>query len=54
MRLKPKAKERGGPVFIRNNNKASKGREGLELQNFTTVEVFELSNTARNDTQDFY
>ena len=26
-------------VFIRNNNKASKGREGCELQNFRTVEV---------------
>ena len=39
MRLKPKAKESGEPVFIRSNNKASKGREGWELQNFRTVEV---------------
>ena len=39
MRKWPKAKERGEPVFIRNNNKASKGREGQELQNFRTVEV---------------
>ena len=39
MRLKPKAKESGEPVLIRNNNQASKGREGCELQNFRTVEV---------------
>ena len=39
MRLKPKAKESGEPVFIRNNNKASEGREGWELQNFRTAEV---------------
>ena len=39
VRLKPKAKESGEPVFIRNSNKASKGREGWELQNFRTVEV---------------
>ena len=39
MRLKPKTKESGEPVFIRNNNKASKGREGWELQNFRMVEV---------------
>ena len=54
MRLKPKAKESGEPVFIRNSNKASKGREGWELQNFRTVEVFQLSNTARNEKWDFY
>ena len=49
MRLEPKAKENGEPLFIRNHNKASKGREGRELQNFRTVEVFQLSNTARNE-----
>ena len=43
MRLKPKAKESGEPVFIRNNNKASKEREGWELQNFRTVEVTNLA-----------
>ena len=53
MRLKPKVKESGEPVFIRNHNKASKGREGWELQNFRTVEVFQ-SNTTRNEKQDFY
>ena len=53
VRLKPKAKESGEPMFIRNDNKASKGREGWELQNFRTVEVFQLSNTAWNETQDF-
>ena len=36
VRLKLKAKESGEPVFIRNNNQASKGREGWE---FRTVEV---------------
>ena len=50
MGLKPKAKESGEPVVIRNNNKASKGREGWELQNFRTVEILQLSNTARNET----
>ena len=44
MRLKPKVKESGELVFIRNNNKASKGREGWELQNFRMVEVFQLGN----------
>ena len=39
VRLKLKAKESGEPVFIRNNNQASKGREGWELQNFRTFEV---------------
>ena len=39
MRLKLKAKESGEPVFIRNNNQASKGREGWDIQNFRTVEV---------------
>ena len=53
MRLKPKAKERGEPVFIRNNSKASKGRDRWELQNFRVVEVYQLSNTAGNETQDF-
>ena len=43
MRLKPKAKESGEPVFIRNRNKASKGREGWELQNFRTVEVTDFA-----------
>ena len=46
VRLEAKAKESGEPMFIGNNNKASKGREGWELQNF--------SNTAQNETQDFY
>ena len=44
MRLKAKAKESGEPVFIENNNKTSKGREGWELQNFGTVELLKLSN----------
>ena len=39
VRLKPKAKESGEPVFISNNNQASKGRKGWDLQNFRTVEV---------------
>ena len=51
MGLELKAKESGEPVFIANNDK---GREGWELQNFRTVEVFQLSNTAQNETQDFY
>ena len=51
MRLELKAKESGEPVFIANNDKE---REGWELQNFRTVEVFQLSNTAQNETQDFY
>ena len=51
---KPKAKESGEPVFIENNNKTSKGREGWELQNFRTVELLQLSNTAQNEKQDFY
>ena len=38
VRLKPKAKESSEPMFIRNNNKASKGRERWELQNFRMVE----------------
>ena len=42
MRLKPKAKESGEPMFTRNNNKASKGREGWELQNFRMAEVTNL------------
>ena len=54
VRLEPKAKERGEPVFIRNNNKASKGRDRWELQNFRVVEVYQLGNTAGNETQDFY
>ena len=49
-----KAKERGELVFIRNNNKASKGRDRWELQNFRVVEVYQLGNTAGNETQDFY
>ena len=44
----------GEPVFIDNNNKTFKGREGWELQNFRTVELLQLSNTAQNATQDFY
>ena len=51
VRLELKAKESGEPVFIANNDK---GREGWELQNFRTVEVFQLSNTAQNETQDVY
>ena len=43
MRLTPKAKESGEPVFIRNNDRASKGREVWELQNFRTVEVTNLA-----------
>ena len=54
MRLKPKAKESSEPMFIENNNKTSKGREGWELQNFQTVELLQLSSTAQNETQDFY
>ena len=54
VRLKPKAKESSEPMFIENNNKTSKGREGWELQNFQTVELLQLSSTAQNETQDFY
>ena len=54
MRLKPKAKESSEPMFIENNNKTSKRREGWELQNFQTVELLQLSSTAQNETQDFY
>jgi len=41
-------------MIIENNNKTSKGSEGWELQNFRTVELFQLSSTAQNETQDFY
>ena len=51
MRLKPKAKESSEPVFIEDNNKTSKGREGWELQNFQMVELLQLSSTAQNETQ---
>ena len=45
MRLKPKAKESSELMFIRNNNKTPKGREGWELQNFRTI-VLKYSNLA--------
>ena len=41
-------------MFTDNNNKTIKGREGWELKNFRTVELLQLSNTAQNETQDFY
>ena len=54
VRLKPEAKESSEPVFMENNNKTSKGKEGWELQNFQTVELLQLSSTAQNETQEFY
>ena len=39
MRIKPKAKESVEPMFIENNNKTSKGREGWEVKNFRMVEL---------------
>ena len=37
-------------MFIENNNKTCKGREGWEFQNFSVVELLQLSNTAQRDT----
>ena len=36
-------------MFMENNNKTSKGREGWELQNFRVVELLQLSNIAQRD-----
>ena len=56
MRLKPKAKESSEPMFITlYEQQQSLQKEGrVEITNFRMVEVFQLSNTAWNETQDFY
>ena len=38
-------------AYVVARSKTSKGREGWELQNSRTLGVFQLSNTARNETR---
>ena len=43
MRLKPKAKKSSEPVFIENNNKTSKGREGWDYKTFRRLNYYNLA-----------